>query len=37
MTSADVVRGQPKHDVARTFSTLLQLVNSSLEFLLEAC
>lgn len=26
MSFADVVRGQEKHDVARTFSALLQLV-----------
>ncbi|KAA8548961.1 hypothetical protein F0562_000645 [Nyssa sinensis] len=28
MSFADVVRGQEKHDVARTFSALLQLVNN---------
>lgn len=28
MTFTNVVRGQPKHDVARTFSALLQLVNN---------
>lgn len=28
MTFTDVVKGQPKHDVARTFSALLQLVNN---------
>ncbi|XP_038972053.1 condensin-2 complex subunit H2-like [Phoenix dactylifera] len=28
MSSMDVVMGQPKHDVARTFSALLQLVNN---------
>lgn len=28
MTFTDVVKGRPKHDVARTFSALLQLVNN---------
>ncbi|XP_008780369.2 condensin-2 complex subunit H2-like [Phoenix dactylifera] len=28
MSFTDVVMGQPKHDVARTFSALLQLVNN---------